>query len=126
MWPLTETQIDAIKRLDKALSMRDGSADECHCYYCPYNISGADIDDDGEIHIGGYDGKPDGFDSDCPRFVCVDRATGKWDCLCGLEVIARLLGVSVKELNEELKPYFGDGHEILGYNPTWRKAGGDE
>jgi len=154
MWPLTETQIDAIKRLDKVISMRDGSADECHDYYCPYNIGmlidhvnrkdyrdesskylyglppteRCTIDKDGTVHEedhGIYHGKPDGFDSVCPRFVCVDRATGKWDCLCGLEVIARLLGVSVKALYEELRPRF-DSDEILGYNPTWRKVGGSE
>lgn len=155
MRPLTDVQIDAIKRLDKVLSMQDGSADECHSYYCPYNIKmlvdhvnrknyrdekstylyglspteRCTIDKDSNIHEedhGIYHGKPDGFDSECPRFLVIDRANDKWDCLCGLEVIARLLGVGVDELNEELKPHFDNGHEILGYNPVWRKAGGDE
>jgi hypothetical protein len=152
MRPLTPTQIDAIKRLDKVISMRDGSADECHEYYCPYNIGclvehiasydddkrsrdhqsfpialqlcdSCRIDDDGNIHEddhGIYHGKPDGFDSECSRFIAIDRATGKWDCLCGLEVIANLLGVMVDELNEELRPHFGPDDEILGYNPVWR------
>jgi hypothetical protein len=72
-----------------------------------------------------YRGKPDGFDSDCPRFLVVDRAAGKWDCLCALEVVARLLGVDHKELYEALKTHFDTGHEILGYNPKWRKESVD-
>lgn len=103
--------------------MTDGCADECHEYYCPYNIECADVEvdcDDGTIHIdnaGVYHGKPDGFDSQCPRFIAIDRANGKWDCLCGLEVVARILGVDYKELYETLKPHFDENHEILGYNP---------
>jgi len=151
---LTKDQIDGLKRIDKVVSMRDGSADECHDYYCPYNIGmlvdhvaqkdpthgskyfivqrpseTCRVDEGGNIHEeehGLYHGKPDGFDSGCPRFLCIDRANGKWDCLCGLEVVARLLGVGHEELYEVLEPHFVKGHEILGYNQAWRKAGGSK
>nr|MDO8111475.1 hypothetical protein [Candidatus Sigynarchaeota archaeon] len=148
-------QIDAIKRLEKTMSMRDGSASECHEYYCPYNIGclvdhialndaekemhdswpiplrlcdSCRIDDDGNIHEddhGIYRGKPDGFDSECPRFLAIDREKGKWECLCGLEVIARLLGESTWNLYKELLEKMNKKDEktfpeILGFNPRWR------
>jgi len=143
-------QIDALKRLDKALSMRDGSADECHEYYCPYNIGmlvdhvkgsilhypysmsrseRCTFDEKNNIiheeDHGIYHGKPDGFDSECPRFLAIDREKGKWDCLCGLDVIARLLGIDSWQLYQDIVDEFKTSKDaypdILGFAPVWRK-----
>lgn len=123
--PLTSQQISMLKRLEHYLPIQ-GSAQECHEFYCPMNISalvehlgGLDgcVDGDGNLHHEDmYDGKPDGFNSACPRFLAIDREKGEWKCLSGLEIIARVLNVKVDELYRELRPHFEDC-EVLGYRP---------
>lgn len=124
----TEQQIGILKRLEEYLPAL-GSATECHQYYCPSNIDslierlGGNKRDEisFEGSEGTYHGKLDGFDSECPRFFCIDRKKKKWKCLSGLEMIAILLNLDHKELYQTLKPHFkprvkGDS-EILGFSP---------
>lgn len=103
----TDTQKDMIRRMMEYLP-REGSASECHEHYCPANINYLlqMIGDDGvmigneTIDVPEYCGKPDGFDSQCPRFLAVDRESGEWECLSGLDMLARALNVPKNDLTK--------------------------
>ena len=116
---LNKKQIDIITKL-AILLPSDGSASECHEYYCPYNIDCVEDDNRKHISVEGYEGKPDGFDSECPRFLSLNRKAKKWDCLCGLKMIAILLDVNVEDLYTYLEPHFeSTNFGICGHIPHW-------
>lgn len=114
---LTKLQVNILKRLEEYLPSC-GSASECHDYYCPANIGGLEVhlggrDKQGELHVDDvskYHGKPDGFDSECPRFRAIDREKGEWECLCGVVMLAYLMDSTPTELVSAIKK-----HETLGY-----------